>query len=101
MGWERRARGGLYYTRSRREGGRVVREYVGVGLLAQRAFEIDSEKRATFRLEREVACREMREQSEVNRVVTQLERECGAVVRAVLEAVGYHEHRGQWRRRRT
>ncbi len=27
--WERRERGWLYYTRSRKEGGRVIREYVG------------------------------------------------------------------------
>jgi hypothetical protein len=31
--WERRERGGLYYTRSRKEGGRVIREYVGGGIL--------------------------------------------------------------------
>jgi hypothetical protein len=31
--WERRERGSLYYTRSRRKDGRVVREYFGGGVL--------------------------------------------------------------------
>ena len=44
--WERRERGGLYYTRSRKEGGRVVREYIGEGVLGEiAALEVDYERR--------------------------------------------------------
>ena len=34
MGWERRTRGGLYYTRSKKVRGRVVRNTSAVGCLA-------------------------------------------------------------------
>ena len=43
--WEKRQRGGLYYTRSRKVGGRVVREYVGTGPLAGIAALMDEEDR--------------------------------------------------------
>jgi hypothetical protein len=43
--WERRERGGLYYTRSKKVNGKVIREYVGGGLLGQLAARIDSDKR--------------------------------------------------------
>ena len=43
---ERRERGGLYYTRSRREDGRVVREYIGGSVLGEIvALEDECERR--------------------------------------------------------
>jgi hypothetical protein len=44
--WERRERGGLYYTRRRRENGRVVRDYVGGSVLGEiAALEDECERR--------------------------------------------------------
>ena len=42
--WERRERGGLYYTRSRKEAGRMVREYIGGGVLGEVAALHDSNR---------------------------------------------------------
>src|SRR5829696_6140493 len=43
--WERRERGGLYYTRSRKVNGQVVRKYVGGGVLGQLAARVDADER--------------------------------------------------------
>ena len=46
MPWESGPRGRPYYTRTRRENGRVIREYIGVGQEGQRAAEEDEALRA-------------------------------------------------------
>ena len=53
MAWERRAGGGLYYVRKRRVNGRVVSEYVGTGLAAALAAELDAQERIEHEARRE------------------------------------------------
>lgn len=99
--WERRERGGLYYTRSRKEGGRVIREYVGGGILGELAARMDAENRR-LREDEEASRREERER--LDALTASVEELCAAaevMARAALLASGYHCHnRGEWRKRR-
>ncbi len=101
MGWEPRERGGLYYTRSRKVDGRVVREYVGTGPMAELAAEADARERRRREEEAE-AWREERERMEA--LEAPIEELCEAaevIARAALIASGYRQHhRGEWRKRR-
>ncbi len=101
MAWETRERGGLYYTRSRREGGRVVREYVGgglAGLLASEADRIERERREVQN------CRHRQELERLRRLcapVDVLSEVAEVLTRAEFIAAGYHRHKGEWRRGRN
>ena len=100
MGWENRERGGPYYTRSRREGGRVVREFVGGGLagrLASEAARIDRERREVR------ALTEKREREKLEALaapVLELSEAAEILAHAHLIAAGFHRHKGEWRRAR-
>ena len=99
--WERRERGGLYFTRSRKEGGRVVREYVGGGVLGELAARMDELKRLK-REEEAAAWKEERER--LDGLAGLLEESCEdveTVTRAALLAAGFRRHkRGERRKRR-
>jgi hypothetical protein len=99
--WERRERGGLYYTRSRKEGARVIREYVGGGILGELAAQVDAGNRQ-LREEEEASRRAERER--LDALMKPVEELCEAaevIARAALLASGYHRHnRGEWRKRR-
>src|ERR687894_1474900 len=101
MAWEERERGGPYYTRSWREGGRVVREYVGGGLagrLASESDRIERERREGRALEEKRA----REKLEALAApVLELEEAAAVLVRGHLIAGGFHRHKGEWRRARN
>ncbi len=101
MAWETRPRGGRYYTRSHKVGGRVVREYVGVGLLAELAAALDAAER------RERAAEAARWRGEAARfaaldeATAALDGLAEALASAAMVAHGYRRHnRGEWRKRR-
>jgi len=96
MGLERRRNGNVYYYQKRREGNRVVSEYVGSGLvadLARKRAEIDQAQRAQRRAER-------MSMAEIDRRIDQFSGLVDLLVKAELLTLGYHQHKRQWRRRR-
>jgi hypothetical protein len=101
MGWEARERGTRYYTRSRREGNRVVREYVGTGPLADlAAFQDEAD-----RLRREEEARAWRKEREdledLDATAGELFELAEILTRAALLVAGYRQHnRGEWRKPR-
>ena len=99
--WERRERGGLYYTRSRKENGRVVREYVGGGVLGELTAQMDALERER-KAEEAAWLREEREELDaLDASVNEVAEASDLLVQAALVAAGYHQHnRGEWRKRR-
>ncbi len=99
--WESRERGGRYYTRSRKVDGRVVREYVGGGVLGEIAALEDTYERRR-REEEAAAWKEEREQMEaLDGLTEELYEAAEILAKAALVAAGYHQHkRGEWRKRR-
>ena len=99
MGWEK---GGRYYTRSRKVGDKVIREYVGSGRVAELAARLD----ALDRQERETKWAAMRaERDELDALdapLDELNDLADLVAKAALLAAGFHCHRRcEWRRRRV
>jgi hypothetical protein len=101
MGWETRSRGGQYYTRSHRIGGRVVREYVGGGLAGELAAIWDERTRDGRATAASATRAEQRRYDAADASLTQFCELVDLVAKAALLAAGYHQHhRGEWRKRR-
>jgi hypothetical protein len=98
MGWDK----GRYYTRSRKVNGRVVREYVGTGEVAEMAAEIDAlgrEGRALAAIQRRLDRAEL---DDLDDDVLALIDITDLLARAALAAAGYGQHhRGEWRKKRV
>jgi hypothetical protein len=100
MSWETRTGRGLYYTRSRRVGGRIVREYIGRGSAADLMAELDRQERERQRAE---AARMVIRKAEDAALDTQVDEVCrlaDLLARGLLLAAGLHQHHGEWRKRR-
>ncbi len=94
-------RGGRYYTRSRRVGGRVVREYVGSGPVAQLAARLDARERAEREAERRAHRAERDRLEAADVAVAELCDLSEALASgALLLAASTGHDRGEWRKRR-
>ena len=91
-----------YYYRSKREGDRVVTEYLGRGDLAEAIAQLDAFDRARRMEEAEAFRAECKDLDAVDAAVEQLCETAELLARGSLLAAGYHQHhRGTWRRRRS
>ena len=102
MAWETRQRGGRYYTRSVREGGRVRREYIGIGETAALIAACDERDREARWLARTADRADRQRIEHVDAALAELDALTDALARLALVAAGYHRHhRGEWRKRRA
>ena len=96
MSWEQ----GRYYTRSKRSGGRIVREYIGSGDVAELLAKIDArdaeEREAELARRRERRAADEALEGEIDEFCLLVE----AAAHAELMEAGFHFHRGRWRKRR-
>ena len=100
MGWETR-RGRRYYYRATKVGGRVVKEYVGAGPLAEIAAAADAQARANRAALAEARRRERAELETVEAPYAAFVATLESLTLAGLLLAGYHRHHGgEWRRRR-
>ena len=100
MAWETQERGGSYYTRSRRQDGQVVREYIGTGLIGQIAAQLDEYERRQ-KEEKRLYWKEKKERLEWDAAfLEELEEAAEILVRAELVLAGFRCRKGEWRRER-
>jgi hypothetical protein len=99
MAWETRNGRGRYYTRSRKVGGRVLREYVGTGIPGELAAAADEEARALAQVRGEARRLERQEAARIEATLGAIAVLSNERMAEELDAAGYHSHKGEWRRR--
>lgn len=100
MSWENRNGKGRYYTRSRRVGGRIVREYIGRGPEADLVAELDRQEHEMRRLEAERKIARRAHDAALDAQVDEISELANLLARGLLLAAGFYHHRGEWRRSR-
>ena len=94
-------RNGRYWYRSRREGGRVICEYIGYGDTGRLSAELDNEQvreRARVRSEQQTLAAQDRE---LDRTLDRITEQLRGLVDTALVVSGYHKHSGTWRQARA
>ena len=99
MGWEQR-KGGFSYYETRREGERVVSQYVGTGTFAEACAVLNEAEKQKRQRQREAVKQEQEALDREDRQVKDVLDQIRVLTHAALIANGYHTHKGQWRKRR-
>jgi hypothetical protein len=99
MAWEER-RGRSCYYRKVRQGTRVRSRYVGSGRVAQICAADDAIRRRDQAASRATDRAARQAEAQIDRQLAEAESALAAMTRATLLAAGYHEHKGQWRKKR-
>lgn len=101
MAWETRRGRGRYYTRSRRVGGRIEREYVGTGEGAELMAALDAAERADRLGARSAERAFERQWAALDKELALVDDLAEVMARVALLATGHHRHNGgEWRKRR-
>ena len=100
MSWESRGDSGRYYTRSHKRDGRITREYIGRGELAELIAQRDVLKRQQRRAELAQRRKQRAADERLDAALGEFCRLAEAAAHAELLAAGNHPHRGEWRKRR-
>jgi len=96
VGLEKR-NGRVYYYKSRRDGEKVRKVYVGAGDFAHAAAQLDEAERLR-REEETTRWSKEKERLEASAAfVKELEGAAEILTRAQLLVVGFHKHKGEWR----
>ena len=99
MGLEQRS-GRFYFYEKRREGRRVVSIYIGGGVMAFVAAEMYAQDRRKRECQHRKQQKLHNEQKEIDRQLARAEKTLATILCAVLCSAGFHQHKGQWRKRR-
>jgi ATPase subunit of ABC transporter with duplicated ATPase domains len=99
MGWEQRS-GRFYFYEKRRVGSRVISTYMGGSALALLAEEMIAERKQERDQYRKAQEKIRHEQKQIEQQIAGAESTLAEIVRTTLRAAGYHQHKGQWRKKR-
>jgi hypothetical protein len=99
MAWETRRRS-RYFYRSKRVGTHVRKVYLGGGQIAQQAAEKDAAAKAKQAAQKVELAELQVKLSSVDQLAAEVETGVGLLLEGSLLAMGFHEHKGQWWRRR-
>ena len=100
MAWENRGNR-RYYYRKRRDGGRVVSEYVGAGEWAELQAELDELERENQRRGKCTEQGKRNAEDGIERALNGLRESLRSLVRGHLYANGFLRHKGgEWRKHR-